>query len=145
MKKTVIIAGAIFTISNLLCFAFNFRLLDVYYYSRNRSFLELKKYPVYEYGFYISEDREYMPESWLKWRYRPGELEQELVRVIRLLEEEGEYINSKYYHFNNSIEPGDELWQFSSNEMQWGGLVGRRGVAIVRDGKIVGGVVTGLN
>ena len=40
---------------------------------------------------------------------------------------------------------GDEIWYFDSPREYWNKLAGRRGYAIIRDGKIVGGFFTALN
>ena len=41
--------------------------------------------------------------------------------------------------------PGDEIWYFSSDPESWRHLAGREGYALVRDGDVIGAIVTGMN
>ena len=43
------------------------------------------------------------------------------------------------------MQPGDEIWTFSSPDFFWKKLCGRGGYAIVRDGKVVSTVLTVMN
>jgi hypothetical protein len=43
------------------------------------------------------------------------------------------------------MQPGDELWTFSSPAESWKYLAGRAGVALVRDGKPIKVVITLMN
>lgn len=47
--------------------------------------------------------------------------------------------------FWNELQPGDEVWSFCSRAEDWQAKGGRRGVALVRGGRIVRSVVTMLN
>lgn len=40
------------------------------------------------------------------------------------------------------MEPTDELWEFSSSVESWRALAGRRGICLVRDGRIVDSIIT---
>jgi hypothetical protein len=40
---------------------------------------------------------------------------------------------------------GDELWEFSSPRKDWERLIGRKGVALVRDGRPIAHIVTLMN
>jgi len=44
-----------------------------------------------------------------------------------------------------AMQPGDELYAFHSSPESWHALAGRRGFALVRNGKVVRKVVTLLN
>lgn len=44
-----------------------------------------------------------------------------------------------------AMQPGDELYLFHSSPETWRALAGRRGFALVRNGKVVREVVTLLN
>lgn len=41
--------------------------------------------------------------------------------------------------------PGDELWEYDSGGEMWAKLVGRAGVALVRDGRIIGVLTTAMS
>jgi hypothetical protein len=43
------------------------------------------------------------------------------------------------------MNPGDELWKFSSPRGSWACLAGRAGVALVRKGEVVDAVITIMN
>ena len=43
------------------------------------------------------------------------------------------------------MQPGDELWTFSSPAQSWEDLAGRAGVALVRDGNPIKVLVTMMN
>ena len=51
----------------------------------------------------------------------------------------------KWEKFKTGIRPGDELWYFCSPAETWQQLAGRRGYAILRDGRVVDHVLTKLN
>ena len=44
-----------------------------------------------------------------------------------------------------AMQPGDELWEFSSPEDAWKHLAGRAGFAVVRNGTPVASLVTMMN
>jgi hypothetical protein len=43
------------------------------------------------------------------------------------------------------LQDGDELWEFCSDERSWDELMGWAGYALVREGAVVGAVVTRQN
>jgi hypothetical protein len=43
------------------------------------------------------------------------------------------------------LQPGDELWEFSTDQESWNGLAGRAGLCVVREGKAAGALITMLN
>jgi len=45
--------------------------------------------------------------------------------------------NSKLISLITSMQEGDELWSFSSDQASWENRAGRSGSAVVRDGEIV--------
>jgi hypothetical protein len=47
--------------------------------------------------------------------------------------------------FVKQMQPGDELWFFSSPRASWAWLAGRKGYAIVRNGKKVDSYITRMN
>ena len=47
--------------------------------------------------------------------------------------------------FVGKMQPGDELWFFSSSRASWDWLAGREGYAIVRNGKKVDSYITRMN
>lgn len=63
-------------------------------------------------------------------------------RVTALLKPFG-YSNSKWEALKARMQPGDELWTFSSSPASW--LAGSAGVALVREGRIVATIVTMKN
>jgi hypothetical protein len=43
------------------------------------------------------------------------------------------------------MQPGDELWTFTSSPASWRALAGSAGIAMVREGRIVATIVTMMN
>jgi hypothetical protein len=43
------------------------------------------------------------------------------------------------------MQPGDELWAFSSSTVSWQNLCGRAGIALVRGGEVVASMITKMN
>jgi hypothetical protein len=43
------------------------------------------------------------------------------------------------------MEPGDELWAFSSPPETWQHLCGRAGIALVRNGEVIEAMTTMMN
>ncbi len=43
------------------------------------------------------------------------------------------------------LQPGDELYEFSTDQESWDALAGRAGIHVVRDGEIVATIITMLN
>ena len=44
--------------------------------------------------------------------------------------------------WGEQIQPGDEIREYCSPLWTWGSLCGREGIVIVRDGKVIGGMIT---
>lgn len=55
------------------------------------------------------------------------------------------FLNDRWERLKASMQEGDELWEFSSPPETWQHLMGRAGVALVRDGDVVDFLVTVLN
>jgi hypothetical protein len=65
-------------------------------------------------------------------------------RVAALLKPFG-YSNSEWEQLKAGMQPGDELWTFTSSPASWRALAGSAGIAMVRDGRIVATIVTMMN
>ncbi|MCI0701450.1 MAG: hypothetical protein L0241_10250 [Planctomycetia bacterium] len=52
------------------------------------------------------------------------------------------FINAQWKALLAQMQPGDELWEFSSSQESWQALAGRAGIALVRTGKVVDSMVT---
>jgi hypothetical protein len=55
------------------------------------------------------------------------------------------YLNREWNYLKSTMQPGDELWNFSSSPESWEQLFGREGIAVVRDGEPLIGIVTMMN
>jgi hypothetical protein len=54
-------------------------------------------------------------------------------------------LNAKWQELKAAMRTGDELWSFCSPPESWRAHAGRSGVALVRDRRIVGDLVTMMN
>lgn len=50
--------------------------------------------------------------------------------------------NSAWVQFRDKVQPGDEIWRFSSPIESWEHLAGRGGIALVRAGKVIATITT---
>lgn len=55
------------------------------------------------------------------------------------------FIHDQWLALIARMQPGDELWQFSSPPESWQHLCGRAGVALVRNGEVVDSITTAMN
>jgi hypothetical protein len=55
------------------------------------------------------------------------------------------FLNAQWEALKSAMQPDDELYAFHSSPESWQALAGRRGYALVRDGKVIREVVTMLN
>lgn len=55
------------------------------------------------------------------------------------------YGNREWVELKMFIREKDELWEYRTGEESWENLAGREGVALVRDGYIVGEILTEMN
>ena len=90
----------------------------------------------------------HMPLEWLIERTTENEAESKnMVRVEKLGPEPIPfgYQNGHWQEFLSTMEPGDELWNYSSPPESWKNLAGRAGIALVRRGKIIANITTLMN
>ena len=78
---------------------------------------------------------DYPPASWLQERMTPAEVEEEFPW----------YRKQDAFGRGVTWRAGDELWRYSSPKEQWMALAGRGGIALIRDGRCVGHVLTILS
>lgn len=55
------------------------------------------------------------------------------------------FINDQWLDFKSRLHKGDVIAYFSSDDESWDGLYGREGYAIIRDGRVVHLLITGLS
>jgi hypothetical protein len=55
------------------------------------------------------------------------------------------YLNDQWEAMKAKLQPGDELYRFSSSRESWAHLAGRAGIALVRQGNIIATVITMMN
>lgn len=53
--------------------------------------------------------------------------------------------NAKWEAFKAEMQPGDELWTYSSPAESWQALAGRAGIALVRNGTPIATLITVMN
>jgi hypothetical protein len=53
--------------------------------------------------------------------------------------------NDRWRDLLAEMQQGDELWEFCSSQESWARLAGRAGIVLVRNGEIIGSIVTKLN
>jgi hypothetical protein len=86
-----------------------------------------------------------MHPDWLRRRVTVAEAETaHLVTHERLGPEPVPFgfLNDEWRALLDAMRPGDELWEFASDDASWRDLAGRAGVCLVRDGVVVASVVT---
>lgn len=55
------------------------------------------------------------------------------------------HINDSWKRLLSKMEPGDELWEYCNAPHYWENLAGRQGIALVRNGEIIGELITKMN
>lgn len=55
------------------------------------------------------------------------------------------FCNDQWRHLLDQIQPGDEIWEFSSSRETWENLCGCGGIELIRNGETVATVVTRIN
>jgi hypothetical protein len=55
------------------------------------------------------------------------------------------FMNQEWQQMIAGMQPGDELWEFSSPADTWQHLCGRAGFAVVRNGNPIASIVTCMN
>jgi hypothetical protein len=89
-----------------------------------------------------------IPAEWLKERISVEQAER--AHSVRL-EDLGPdpvpfgYQKNEWLELRSSMQPGDELWNYSSSAESWAHLAGRAGIAVVRNGTVVAHLVTLMN
>src|SRR5580692_3825247 len=66
-------------------------------------------------------------------------------KVLDKSERFQKWVEERWKPFIAQMQPGDELWHFSSPPETWANMAGRAGYAIVRDGVIVHSLMTLMN
>lgn len=143
MKKIVIVTFSVLVVLiNLLILTFNILVVQDYGVLKNIKEIHWTKYAVYEDGFQLAGEREYVPESWLKIKYSFEEFKDIYHMTDESFYDFRHYIAADLYHFYRTLEPADEVWEYWSGDYEEELYIYRRGYAIVRDDSIIGGMVT---
>jgi hypothetical protein len=83
------------------------------------------------------------PEDW-RWERMEPERERKMLRrrppAIPRSGHDEEWIDLVV-----RMQPGDELWEWSSPSRSWGLMMGRGGIALVRDGRVLCDLTTRMN
>jgi hypothetical protein len=87
------------------------------------------------------------PSEWLTSRISTEEFKQEFHRLLAATQwfVASSHCDAEYAEFLVRWQDGDELWRWSTPSWTWKAMMGRGGVAIVRDGKQVTRVMTVMN
>ena len=93
-----------------------------------------------------------IPKEWLDEQITVAEAEAEHPGItderVRGVPETGRpfgFMNREWEDLKAAMQPGDELWTFSSPPKSWKDLAGRAGIALARDGVPIKVLVTILN
>lgn len=89
-----------------------------------------------------------LPSNWLQRQVTPAQAE-----VANLVTDEDlgpepvafGFMHSAWLHLLTQMQPGDELWEFRSPPASWKQLCGREGLVLLRRGKVVANVLTGMS
>lgn len=80
-------------------------------------------------------DGEVIPSEWLRERISIEQVEADHIR-------EGEsFSHARWLELKAQMVEGDELWSFCSDDSSWQDLCGRAGIALVRQGRAIDGIV----
>ncbi len=96
-----------------------------------------------------------MDKAWLIRRVTVEEAEAASLAEIDWLRAQGISVSkprvpfraqsAEWQALKDVMRDGDELWQFSSPEKTWERLMGRGGFVVLRDGEVIGKIVTIFN
>jgi hypothetical protein len=89
-----------------------------------------------------------MNADWLKRKLTVEQAEAENMIAIERLGPKPVpfgFCNRDWHNLLAQMQPGDELWEFSSSGESWQNLCGRAGVALVRGGEVVASMITSMN
>jgi hypothetical protein len=99
-----------------------------------------------------ADDRPPIPKAWLDKKVSIEEAEalhpgvhDERVRSMPEIAKPFGFLHGPWEELKAQLQPGDELWTFSSPAESWQNLAGRAGVAVVRDGNPIKVITTGMN
>jgi hypothetical protein len=101
---------------------------------------------------HAADDAPPIPKSWLDKKVTIAEAEaahpgvnDERVQSMPEIAKPFGFLNGKWEALKAEMQPGDELWTFSSPAQSWQDLAGSAGVALVRDGNPIKVLVTMRN
>jgi hypothetical protein len=90
---------------------------------------------------YAADDTSMIPKDWLQKPISVAEAEtaypgitDDRVKSFPDAAKPFGFKNTEWEALKAEIQPGDELWTFSSPPASWQGLAGRAGIALVRNG-----------
>lgn len=90
-----------------------------------------------------------IPEEWLTTRLVSGSTkafaQSERDEKVRQIASGFVNLQSEWDQVFGKIGPSDEIWEFDSPGDHWASLCGRAGVALVRVGEPIIGIVTEMN
>lgn len=89
-----------------------------------------------------------MHEDWLKRALTVAQAEAENLVTNEHLGSEPipfGYCSSQWRDLLARMQPGDEIWEFSSPPETWEDLCGRRGIVLLRGKEAVAWIVTSMN
>jgi hypothetical protein len=93
-----------------------------------------------------------IPKEWLKKQISIAEAEADYPgitddRVKRFPDAAKPFgfMNAEWEALKAEMQPGDELWTFSSSPESWQALAGRSGIALVRNGTPIKTLVGAMN
>ncbi|PVZ47998.1 hypothetical protein [Thalassobacter stenotrophicus] len=90
-----------------------------------------------------------IPKEWLTTMLVSGETKMftQSARADKIDEIASAFVNlrSEWDQVFGKIGPNDEIWEFDSPGDHWASLCGRAGVALVRAGEPIIGIVTEMN
>jgi hypothetical protein len=97
-------------------------------------------------------DEIFLPPQWLQQRISVADAERMYTpvaddradRAPELRKPFG-FRNAQWEKLKAQMQPGDEIWTFSSPAQSWQDLAGRSGVVLVRDKKIIAEIVVMMN
>jgi hypothetical protein len=101
---------------------------------------------------HAADDAPPIPKTWLDKKVTIAEAEaahpgvnDERVQSMPEIAKPFGFLNGKWEALKAEMQPGDELWTFSSPAQSWQDLAGSAGVALVRDGNPIKVLVTMRN
>ena len=101
---------------------------------------------------YAGDDTSMIPKEWLQKPISiteaeadyPGITDDRVKRFPDAAKPFG-FMNAEWEALKADMQPGDELWTFSSSAKSWRSLAGRAGIALVRNGTPIETLVSVMN